>query len=232
MRWLALLALLSARLDAGAWSLDLGLAGAVGAAGFAGEPAGQDPATFFSPPTVKATGRFGLDAGIGLDLSVQRKRRWGVDLQLLWQGHSLTMDESLDFGGSVLDRQTLWEWQSLTLPLTISYALPVWTRPDAALLGHLGLGAWGASNLSRRKTLSSGVGTPLERPWVDGPAQDWGPLLALGLDWVKLPEGRRSASFELRVTRGTQAQDPGAGAGLPVWSLQGVISVPVWMKVL
>lgn len=75
------------------------------------------------------------------------------------------------------------------------------------------------------------MGSPLERPWA-GPPDDWGPLVALGVDWLSLPKGKRSVGFEVRADRGTAPQDPAAGAGLPVWGLQGVLVLPVWMGVL
>jgi hypothetical protein len=232
-RWLLLLLLLgTGRLRAGAWSLDVGLAAGIGASGFVGQPAGQDPSTFFSPPTVQASSSAGLLGSAGLDLSLQRKRRWGLNAQVLWEGHSLTMTEDLDFGGgTTLQRQTLWEWQDIAFPLSLSYAHPIWTRENGALLVHGALGVWWAQVQARHKSLSSGVGAALDRPW-DGPSQDWGPLAALGLDWLSLPSGRRTVSFEVRATRGTAGQDPGAGADLPVWGLQGVLSIPIWMKVL
>lgn len=232
MRALALLLLLSAaRLQAGAWSLDVGLAAGVGGSAFTADPAGLDPASFIGTPKVTAAGRAGLMGSAGLDLSLQRKRRWGLGLQVLWEGHTLVMDELLDFGSATLNRQTVWEWQSLAVPLSASYAHPLWTGEKEAVLGHLGLGAFGSFVMNRRKTLSSGVGTPLERPWA-GPAQDFGPLVSVGLDWIARPSGRRVVSFEVRGTRGTAAQDPAAGAGLPVWAIEGVLSVPIWMKVL
>jgi hypothetical protein len=231
MRWLALFILLSARLSAGAWSLDVGLAAGVGGSAFTADPAGLDPSTFIGNPKVSAYSKAGLIGSAGLDLSLQRKRRWGLGLQVLWEGHSLVMDELLDFGSTTLDRQTVWEWQSLAVPLTLSYALPLWSGPKEAVLGRFGLGAFADFTMERHKTLSSGVGTPIERPWA-GPAQDYGPLASIGLDWIARPSGKRVVSFELRGLRGTAAQDPAAGAGLPVWAIEGVLSVPIWMKVL
>lgn len=228
MRALAFFVLLASGLHAGAWSLDAGLAAGVGAAAFVGEPAGSS--LLGTAPS--ASGRAGLMGSAGLDLSLQRKRRLGLGLQVLWTGRTLTQDESFDFGGgTTVNRQTLWEWQSLMIPLSVSGALPLWSGPKEAVLGRLGLGAYADLAMARRKTLSSGVGTPIEKPW-DGPAQDYGPLVSLGLDWIALPSGRRVVSFEVRGMRGTAAQDPAAGAGLPVWAIEGVLSVPIWMKVL
>lgn len=232
MRALGLILLLAVRAQAGPWGLDVGLLAGVGPGGFAGQPAGQDPATLFLPPKVTAGAPLGLLGSAGLDLSLHHKRRWTLSLQPQWRGQALAMDERLDFGGgTVLERKTLWEWQSVAFPLSLHHGRGLWRGRDRALVGRVGAGAWWAGVQGRRKRLDSGVGEALARPWA-GPPDDWGPLLAAGLDWLSLPSGRRSAGLELRWERGFAPQDPGAGAGLPAWGLQALLVVPLWMKVL
>jgi hypothetical protein len=232
MRILGLLLMLATTAQAGTWALDVGLAGGIGLSRFAGEPAGQDPATFFFAPRVQAQGGSALQGQIGLDLSLSRKRRYSVSLQPSWAGQSLVLDERFDFGaGTTLKRQSAWEWQAFLLPLELAYSHPLWRDAKNAVLLRLGAGLWYAGVQGRRKTLRGESGDPLERPWA-GPPDDWGPLAAVGLDWLSLPSGRRSATFELRLSRGQALQDPAAGAGLPVWGLQGVLAVPLWMRVI
>lgn len=230
MRILALL-FLAGTTHAGPWGLDVGLLAGVGPGGFVGQPAGLDPSTFFYPPKVTASAPLGLMGAVGADFSLHYKRRWTLSLQPQWQGRSLVMDETLDLLGTELKRQTLWEWSGVQFPLSLHYSHPVARGEGWALLARAGAGAWYASVQNRRKQLSSGVGSPLERSWA-GPPDDWGPLLALGVDWLSLPSGKKAVGFELRFERGTALQDAAAGAGLPVWGVCGVLVVPVWMKLL
>lgn len=231
MRIWALLLMLATTAHAGPWGLDVGLLAGVGPGGFVGQPAGLDPTTFFFPPKVTASAPLGLVGSVGADFSLHYKRRWTISLQPQWQGRSLVMDETLDLLGTELKRQTLWEWQSVHLPLSLHYSRPIARGEGWALLARGGAGLWWSSIQNRRKQLSSGTGTPLERPWA-GPANDVGPMLALGLDWLNLPKGSKAVGFEVRFERGVALQDREAGAGLPVWAVQGVLVVPIWLKVL
>jgi len=232
MRYLlALLVALSATAHAGPWGLDVGLAAGIGMTRFSGEPSGADGAFSFLAPEVKASGGTGLAGQAGFELALHRKRRFMASLQVLWQGQSLGIDETLTFPSSTtLDRSLLWEWSGLLLPLELSYGIPLASAPTWALMGRAGVGAWYQKNQAWRKHLSSGA-SRLERPW-NGPPDDWGPLLGLGLDWLALPSGKRVCSFEVRAMQGTTLLDADGGADRSAWTLGAVLSVPVAMWVL
>lgn len=234
---LALLVLLPCAAFAGAWGLDAGLVGGVGMARFNAAPSGSpppaDPTNLFSlyPPSVAASGGAGLAGEAGIELTLHRKRRFSASLQVLWRGESLGMDETLTFpSGTTLNRTTLWEWSGVAFPLELSYSHPLSAGQGWALLGRAGAGAWYQKNEAWSKHLSSGASN-LAQKW-DGPPDDWGPLVGLGLDWLALPSGKRVCSFEVRATQGRAQVDPAAGGDQGVWTLGGVLSVPVHLWVL
>jgi hypothetical protein len=226
--FLVVLALV-AGLEASPWGLDLGPAFGFGFTRFAGEPAGRE---FLGYPPESAQGGYGLLGSVGLAVDLHYRRRTYLGLQVLWQGQSVGQALRYDFGGGThLQQDTLWEWQSLALPLTLSRAWPVYRGAATVLAARAGLGLWYQAVLAPRRKHVQADASSLEQAWA-GPPDDWGPLALLALDWVRLQDGRRQVSFELRGQRGQAPVDPGGGVELPVWSLEFKLVVPVWMKVL
>ena len=236
MRCLAVLALFVLPLHAfaGAWGVDVGLVGGIGLSHLSALPSGvvAPPGSLFSlfGPDVQSSGGLGLAGQAGFEVALHHKRRFMASLQCSWQGQNITLDQSI---GAPFDlaNKTVWEWSGLLLPLELSYAFPLAARPGFVLMGRAGAGAWYQKSQSGSKQLSSGATNHLSQAW-NGPPDDWGPLLGLGLDWVALPSGKRVCSFEVRATQGQALLDPIAGAGQAVWTLGAVLSVPVTMWVL
>lgn len=228
---------LASGLSASPWGLDLGVRGAFGLHRFAGEagglPPSTDPNNLFNlyPPSVQASGGMGLAGDLGPELALHYERRYYLSVQMLATAQQLSLDEGLRFAdGTELQRQLRWSWQGARFPVELSYAYPLSHSPTQAFLLRLGAGAWYEHVQDRKKTLSSG-GQDLPQDWA-GPPDDWGPQASLGVDVLSLPSGKRLGSIGLTAFRGTALQDPRAGAGLPIWTLQLQVTVGVWMWVL
>jgi hypothetical protein len=181
-------------------------------------------------PSVQTSGGTGLAGQGGFELALNHKRRFMVSLQCAWMGGSMTVEQSI---GAPFDLQTktVWEWSGVQLPLEISYGLPLSSGKGWALMGRAGLGAWYQKNQGWSKHLSAGATQNLAQAW-DGPPDDWGPLAGLGLDWLALPTGKRVVSFEVRASQGRALLDPTSGLDQAVWTVGGVLSVPIKMWVL
>lgn len=219
---------------AAAWGLDWGVVADAGLARFAGEPRpGAAPAGSLyavdPPDAVSGGSGLGPTGGLGLAVTLTRKRRFFAVLEAQADGAELRMDDTLSYSGSPdIHRSTAWDWNGLRGGLLLGWEWPRALGRGWAWAPRAALGGWYEAITARQKTISVDGGAAQTFAWNDGPSDDAGWAASLGVDWLRLAPGAWPSRIgvDLRWREGHSLPDPAYGADRPLRAFELVLTVP------